>query len=197
MTLAGSTAIGISLLVGGSLLDPGRAASSGFARHSHGRAVLLRDRRLKLVPSHFAERHGSIMIIALGESIVALGGRGNDPDLGRCAAAVGIAIKAMQVLYFDVVALVSARRLARAPEGKERNELARTIFLPPLPDGRWGHLFALGLKKTSRSPTMPSRSSRTSPSSAAWPRTFALVAFRRHVHRSTGGASPWRSSWSR
>ena len=27
----------------------------------------------KLVPSHFAERHGLILIIALGESIVAIG----------------------------------------------------------------------------------------------------------------------------
>jgi low temperature requirement protein LtrA len=52
-------------------------------------------------------------------------------------------------VYFDVVALVSARRLVRAPEGKMRNELARDSY-------SYIHfllvagiiLLALGLKKT-------------------------------------------------
>ena len=45
------------------------------------------------------------------------------------AAVLGIALAAaMWWLYFDVVALVSARRLANAPEGRERNEMARDSY---------------------------------------------------------------------
>ncbi len=106
----------------------------------------------KLVPGHFAERHGLIIIIALGESIVAIGvGAGTSLTWGiAAAAALGIALAAaMWWLYFDVVALVSARRLARAPEGRERNELARDSYSYlhfPMVAGIV--LFALGLKKT-------------------------------------------------
>ena len=104
------------------------------------------------MPEHFAERHGLIMIIALGESIVAIGvGAGTELTWAIAGAAtLGIAVVcAMWWMYFDVVALVSARRLARAPEGKIRNELARDSY-------SYIHLlmvagiilFALGLKKT-------------------------------------------------
>jgi low temperature requirement protein LtrA len=153
-TLAGSTAIGISLLVGGSLLDPGpQAAVWGFALAlDMGGPYFFGSAGWKLVPSHFAERHGLIMIIALGESIVALGvGAGTILTWDVAAAAVlGIAIvSAMWWLYFDVVALVSARRLARAPEGKERNELARDSYsYLHFPMVAGVILFALGLKKT-------------------------------------------------
>jgi low temperature requirement protein LtrA len=106
----------------------------------------------KLVPSHFAERHGLIIIIALGESIVAIGA-GADVGLsfGQAGAAVlGIAVAAaLWWIYFDVVALVSARRLARATEGRERNELARDSYSYlhfPMVAGIV--LVALGLKKT-------------------------------------------------
>ena len=64
----------------------------------------------KLVPGHFAERHGLIVIIALGESIVAIGvGASGALDLGIGTAAVlGVALAAaMWWIYFDVVAIVS------------------------------------------------------------------------------------------
>jgi low temperature requirement protein LtrA len=85
----------------------------------------------KLVPGHFAERHGLIVIIALGESIVAVG-VGADAHLTAgidAAAILGIALAAaFWWIYFDVVALVSARRLIRAAEGRDRNELARDSY---------------------------------------------------------------------
>src|SRR3954451_8763120 len=59
----------------------------------------------KLVPGHFAERHGLILIIALGESIVAIGiGAQAHLTAGIAAAAVlGIALVAtMWWVYFDV-----------------------------------------------------------------------------------------------
>jgi len=106
----------------------------------------------KLVPEHFAERHGLIVIIALGESIVAIGvGVGETLSFGQgTAAVVGIGLAAaMWWMYFDVVALVAARRLERAAVGREQNEMARDSY-------SYLHflmvagivLVALGVKKT-------------------------------------------------
>jgi low temperature requirement protein LtrA len=85
----------------------------------------------KLVPGHFAERHGLIVIIALGESIVAIGlGASGKLDLGIGTAAVlGVFLAAaLWWTYFDVVALVSARRLGEAESGRVQNELARDSY---------------------------------------------------------------------
>ena len=94
----------------------------------------------KLVPGHFAERHGLIVIIALGESIVAIGvGAGVGVDAGVVAAAVlGIAVAAaLWWLYFDVVALVAERRLSEAAgRARAERDRARLLLLPALPDGR-------------------------------------------------------------
>jgi low temperature requirement protein LtrA len=85
----------------------------------------------KLVPGHFAERHGLIIIIALGESIVAIGvGASGELDLGIGTAAVlGVFLAAaLWWTYFDVVALISARRLGEAEVGRVQNELARDSY---------------------------------------------------------------------
>src|SRR5687767_407520 len=62
-----------------------------------------------LHPGHFAERHGLIVIIALGESIVAIGaGAGFELEGGEVVAA-GLGIAAVAALwwaYFDIVAIV-------------------------------------------------------------------------------------------
>ena len=109
-----------------------------------------------LVPGHFAERHGLIVIIALGESIVAIGSvPGRISPGNRRGGGLGIGVvAALWWTYFDIVALVSARRLIRAPEGKVRNELARDSY-------SYIHfllvagiiLLALGLKKGIGHPT--------------------------------------------
>ncbi len=107
----------------------------------------------RLSPGHFAERYGLIVIIALGESIVAIGvgTAGLDIDLGLVAAAtMGLAVTAvLWWAYFDVVALVAARKLTEEPAGARRNALARDAY-------SYLHyaiiagiiLFALGAKKT-------------------------------------------------
>jgi low temperature requirement protein LtrA len=85
----------------------------------------------KLVPGHFAERHGAIVIIALGESVVAIG-VGAKAVIGAgvvVAAVLGIVVTAtLWWAYFDVVAIVAGRRLERATEGRERNEIARDSY---------------------------------------------------------------------
>jgi low temperature requirement protein LtrA len=152
--LAVGTGVGIALLIGGSFLDgAGLAAVWTVALVlDMAEPYLFGDEGWRLVPGHFAERHGLIIIIALGESIVAIGvGAGGVLTWGiAAAAALGIALAAaMWWLYFDVVALVSARRLARATVGREQNALARDSY-------SYIHflmvagivLAALGLKKT-------------------------------------------------
>ena len=73
--LAASTAVAIALLAAASLFD-------GLAQGALWALALFLDMAgpyffgsegWKLVPGHFAERHGLIVIIALGESIVAIG----------------------------------------------------------------------------------------------------------------------------
>jgi low temperature requirement protein LtrA len=105
-----------------------------------------------LSPHHFAERYGLIVIIALGESIVAIGAGAAGIDLGAgevAAALLGVgAAAALWWIYFDVVAIVTERRLARA-QGADREALARDSY-------SYLHLaliagivlFSLGLKKT-------------------------------------------------
>jgi low temperature requirement protein LtrA len=81
----------------------------------------------RLVPGHYAERFGLIVLIALGESVVAIG-------VGATARAItwpvlvsvllGLAVTfALWWLYFDVVALVAEGVLRRAT-GVERARLA-------------------------------------------------------------------------
>ena len=83
------------------------------------------------MPEHFAERHGLIVIIALGESIVAIGvGASHTLSLGIGTAAVlGVALTAaMWWTYFDVVAIVAGRRLVEAEPGRTQNEMARDSY---------------------------------------------------------------------
>ena len=74
--LAVSTAIGVGLLVAGALAGgTGLAGPLGRSRSFSTWAgpYFFGAEGWKLVPGHFAERHGLIIIIALGESIVAIG----------------------------------------------------------------------------------------------------------------------------
>ena len=106
----------------------------------------------RLVPGHFAERHGLIVIVALGESIVAIGvGAEAGVDGGVIVAAIlGIAVAcALWWAYFDVAALAAARRLAEVESMQERNELARDAFsYLHLPMVAAIVLVALGMKST-------------------------------------------------
>lgn len=152
--LAVSTAVGVGLLF--AAVFAGGAVQLGLwglaLAFDMGGPYLFGAEGWKLVPGHFAERHGLIVIIALGESIVAIGvGAKAVIGAGIVAAAVlGVAIAAaLWWIYFDVVAIVAARRLARAPEGRERNEIARDSYSYlhfPMVAGIT--LIAVGIKRT-------------------------------------------------
>jgi low temperature requirement protein LtrA len=152
--LAVSTAIGVALLVGASFLDgvPQGALWLLAIALDAGGPYLFGAEGWKLVPGHFAERHGLIMIIALGESIVAIGA-GAEAALTwgiAMAASIGVVLAAAQWwAYFDVVALFAARHLEEAEPGRERNEMARDSYSYlhfPMVAGIV--LVALALKKT-------------------------------------------------
>ncbi|MGH3114130.1 MAG: low temperature requirement protein A [Gaiellaceae bacterium] len=152
--LAGGTALGVGLLVGASFADGSSQGALWVLALllDMGEPFLFGADGWKLVPGHFAERHGLIVIIALGESIVAIGvGAEFGVDAGVVVAAtLGIAVAAaLWWLYFDIVALVAERRLSNAGEGRERNEIARDSFSYlhfPMVAGIV--LVALGMKKT-------------------------------------------------
>jgi low temperature requirement protein LtrA len=110
-----------------------------------------RARGWHLSPGHFVERHGLIVIIALGESIVALGA-GATGDLGAgvvVAALLGFAVAAcLWWAYFDVVAIVAERRLTET-EGNAQLAMARDSYsYLHLPMVAGIILFAVGVKKT-------------------------------------------------
>ncbi len=152
--LAASTAIAVTLLVTASLFD-GLAQGALWALAlllDMGGPYLFGSRGWKLVPGHFAERHGLIVIIALGESIVAIGvGAAGALTFGIGATAVlGVALAAaLWWVYFDIVAIVSGRRLVEAEPGQVQNEMARDSYsYLHLPMIAGIVLVALGLKKT-------------------------------------------------
>ena len=131
--LSGSTALGVGLLFAAALASGGaRLGLWGLAIVlDFGGPYLFGAEGWKLVPGHFAERHGAIIIIALGESIVAIG-VGAKPTIGSgvvAAAVLGMVIAgALWWVYFDVTAIAAARRLASAQPGREQNEIARDSY---------------------------------------------------------------------
>ena len=121
--------------------------------------ALGRGRGWTVHPAHFAERHALIVIIALGESIVALGAgaTGLEIDVGLVTTALlGIVVvAALWWLYFDVVAIVAERRLTQA-RGVARARQARDSYsYLHMPMVAGIVLFALGLKKTLANHTEP------------------------------------------
>ena len=108
-------------------------------------------RGFRVSPGHFAERFSLIVIIALGESIVAIGtGLHGELDAGTITAALlGLVLAfALWWAYFDVVALAAERRF-RSSEGYERLRIARDSYsYLHLPMIAGIVLVALGVKKT-------------------------------------------------
>jgi low temperature requirement protein LtrA len=102
-------------------------------------------------PSHFAERHGLIIIVALGESLVAIGvGVAQLPITWPIIGASLLGLFLVQALwwaYFDVSALIGEHALATEPV-ETRARLARNAYsFAHLPLMVGIVLVALGLKK--------------------------------------------------
>jgi low temperature requirement protein LtrA len=114
--------------------------------------VLGHMRGWRVSPEHFVERHGLIIIIAIGESIVAIGVGAAGVPLDKeviTAALLGVTVAAcLWWSYFDWVIYVGQARLVEAT-GVARAALARDVYsYLHLPMVAGIVLFAFGLKTT-------------------------------------------------
>jgi len=152
-TLPASTLAPALLVVAGFLNGSAQLALWGAALAILYLGPLLGGMRgFRVSPEHFVERFGLIVIIALGESIVAIGvgAAGLPLDAGVIAAALlGITVAAcLWWSYFDWVVYVAQARLAEAT-GAQRAALARDAYsYLHLPMVGGIVLFAFGLKTT-------------------------------------------------
>jgi low temperature requirement protein LtrA len=154
LRFAPGAVLGPSLLVIASVFDGPAEIGLWVAALAidYGSALLGHGRGWRISPAHFVERHGLIIIIALGESIVSIGvgAAGLPLDATRIAAALlGMVVAAaLWWSYFDWVIYVSQAKLTDAT-GPERAALARDLFSylhMPMVFGIV--LFALGMKQT-------------------------------------------------
>ena len=154
LRLAASTSIsGVLLVTAGFLDDQPRIALWVIALAiDYGGVLRGRSAGWRVHPGHFAERHGLIIIIALGESIVAIGVGAGGIELTAGVVAAGllaiVVVSALWWAYFDWVAIVAEQQLRQA-EGSRQAALARdaySYFHFPMVAGIV--LFAMSLKKT-------------------------------------------------
>jgi low temperature requirement protein LtrA len=85
----------------------------------------------RLAPAHFVERHGLIVIIAIGESLVAIGvgARSTDLDSGVVVAALlGLVVAtSFWLAYFDFFP-IRAQQLLAERQGTDRVAFARDVY---------------------------------------------------------------------
>ncbi len=150
----------VSLIPGAGLVILASAAFEGTTRDALWVLALVLDYGIVLGRGaegwhvharHFAERFGLVIIIALGESIVAIGVGAEGVELDgevvlAALLAVGI-VCALWWAYFDVVAVVAEERFSAAV-GAAQIRMARDSYaLLHLPMISGIVLFALGVKK--------------------------------------------------
>jgi len=141
----------VFLVAAGAFSGTGRAICWAAALTiDYGGLLLTGTEGWRVKATHFAERHRLIIIIALGESIVALGaGSGAlSRDVIICAL-LGIAVAAaLWWTDFDFVAMVAERKLRDADQAS-RARMARDSFsYLHLPMVAGIVLFAFGVKTT-------------------------------------------------
>jgi low temperature requirement protein LtrA len=148
-----STISAVLIITAGFLEDDARIALWATALAIDYLGVLVgRGGGWRVSPGHFAERHGLIIIIAIGESIVAVGVGAAGVALGVgavTASLLGVVVAAaLWWTYFDWASIVTERMLSRAT-GAARASLARDVYsYLHLPMVAGIVLFAMAMKKT-------------------------------------------------
>jgi len=109
--------------------------------------------RFEIAPAHFAERHGALVIVALGESVASVGiGAAAQPlDLQTVLAAVlGLAVSAaLWWVYFGGADdELGARAMARAPRPRRPELALSAYFYPHIPILLGVVALAAGVKQT-------------------------------------------------
>jgi low temperature requirement protein LtrA len=153
LKLTPTAVAGPLLILAAAFLDPGlrEAVWAGALILDFAGPALQGSSGWQLSPGHFSERHGLILIVALGESVVALGAGSGHLDLNArtlIAATLGIAVvTTIWWTYFDVVAIVAARRLAETKGAAQAAQARDSYSYLHLPMVAGVILFALGVKK--------------------------------------------------
>jgi low temperature requirement protein LtrA len=106
----------------------------------------------RVQPAHFVERHGLIVIIAIGESLIAigLGARGTGLDTGVIVAAVLglVVVTSFWLAYFDFFQ-IRGQQMLTDRTGAQRTALARDVYTYlHLPMVAGIVLFAFAMKTT-------------------------------------------------
>ncbi len=121
------------VLVGGALGAEARLWCWAAAMVIDVASVLAAGRgEFRIDPGHFAERHGLIVIIALGEAVIAIGATAT--DVGFDAAEVALLGAGFVVAcglwwcYFDWVHHAAEQRLVGEADARRRGHLARDLF---------------------------------------------------------------------
>lgn len=127
-----------------SLVAPALAVAGGFAPDDVrwivwvvvlvvevGAAIASGGQEFRIVPSHFSERHGLFVIVALGETVVAVGlavsGQLQEPTTLLALGLGGLFGATLWWAYFDRVAPAAEAALAGA-HGAARAVLARDLY---------------------------------------------------------------------
>ena len=147
----------------------------------------------RVSPSHFAERFALIVIIALGESIVAIGigtsGLERDATFALSVVVAFAGVAALWWAYFDFTAVAAERALRRASPAA-RGPLARdlfTFFHYPVVLGII--LYAVAAKKTLEHPLDPLSDARALGARAR--RRHLPPRFRAHALPRSSGSVAW------
>jgi len=151
-----------TLVVAGGLAGPGARAWWWAAAVAVDLASVAAAGRgeFRIDPAHFAERHGLIVIITLGESVVAIGA--SAADVGLTARTVAVVVLAAALVgglwwsYFDWVHGATEGRLAAEDDHRRRAHLARDLFtLGHLPIVIGAALVAVAIEEALAHPAEP------------------------------------------
>jgi low temperature requirement protein LtrA len=154
LRVAPSALAGAALIIAAGFVDGRLKALLWLAALAIGYLLPLFSevRGWRVQPAHFIERHGLIVIIAIGESLVAIGLGERDSGLSAgvmVAAVLGFAVAtSFWLAYFDFFP-IRAQQLLIDRSGPERTALARDVFTYlHLPMVAGIVLFAFAMKKT-------------------------------------------------
>ena len=114
----------------------------------------------QVAPGHFAERHALILLIALGESIIAVGATASELEpSARTAATAALAfalIAALWWAYFTAVQPAAEARLSGEADHRRRSHLARDLYtLGHLPLVAGTVVFAVAVEEVIAHPGEP------------------------------------------
>jgi low temperature requirement protein LtrA len=133
LRIAPSTVTGAALIVAAGFVHGGPKTLLWLVALAIGLfgPLLLGVSGFRVHPAHFVERHGLIVIIAIGESLVAIGigARGTSLGAGVIVAAVlGLVLAAsFWLAYFDFFT-IRAQQLLSDRSGAPRTALARDVY---------------------------------------------------------------------